>query len=305
MRLLRRIIFLVLSVSLLNACSSVSYKEPEHPASSRNILVQPQKAVRVGLALGGGASKGFAHIGVLKVLAENDIPVHIVTGTSAGAVVGSLYASGMSEDRIELESEIINKTDLADFTLSKSGFLKGEKLQDFINRKVENKNIQQFPKKFAAVATDFETGKSVAFNYGNAGQAVRASSSIPGVFQPVQIAGRSYVDGGLSAPVPVSAAKKLGADIVIAVDISDKPQKNLKDSLFALLGQTINIMSQSALQVELSQADVIIRPDVLDLGSVGGFEQREDAIKQGENAARKALPQIKAKLKAAGYRKIK
>ena len=176
-------------VLMLAACPSHTSDKSDAKPHTRTANTAKPKAV-VALALGGGASKGFAHIGIIKVLKENNIPVKVVTGTSAGSIVGSLYASGMSPDRLELEAEILGKTDLVDLTLSSSGFIKGEKLQNYINQKVGNRPIQQLPIKFAAVATDFESGKAVAFNRGNVGQAVRASASIPNVFQPTMIGGR-------------------------------------------------------------------------------------------------------------------
>ena len=280
---------------LLAACGTAGNN------AARKQVQTAKPAAVVGLALGGGASKGFAHIGIIKVLKENGIPVKVVTGTSAGSIVGSLFASGMSPDRLELEAEILGKTDLVDLTLSTSGFIKGEKLQNYINRKVGGRQIQQFPIKFAAVATDFETGKAVVFNQGNAGQAVRASAAIPNVFQPVIIDRHKYVDGGLSQPVPVSAAKHQGANFVIAVDISARPSKNVGQGFFSYLDQTLNVMSVSALQNELGQANVVIKPQVLDLGSVGGFDQKKRAIRLGEEAARAALPEIKRKLAAYRY----
>ena len=281
------------AVLSLSACPSTSAP----PQTSKNTPPSPKakpKAV-IGLALGGGASKGFAHIGVIKVLRANGIPVQVVTGTSAGSIVGSMYASGMSPDRMELEAEILGKTELVDLTLSTSGFIKGEKLQNWINRKVNNRPIQQFPLKFAAVATDFSTGKAVAFNHGNAGQAV------PNVFQPVLIGGRKYVDGGLAQPVPVSAARSQGANFVIAVDISAKPTQAVSKDFLSYLDQTLNIMSISALNNELSKADVVIKPQVQDMGSVGGFDRKAEAIRQGEAAARAALPKIKAALARYQY----
>lgn len=278
----------------LSACGST-----DKPKTNQTSGTQTKPKAVIGLALGGGASKGFAHIGVIKVLRENNIPVHVVTGTSAGSVVGSLYASGMSPDRLELEAQIMDSTNLVDLTLSTSGFIKGQKLQDFINGKVKNKQIQQFPIKFGAVATEFGSGKMVTFTHGNTGQAVRASVSIPNVFQPTIIGGKQYVDGGLVAPVPVKAAKNLGANFVIAVDISQKPAKSATGFL-AQLDQSLNIMSVSALNGELKQANIIIRPQVQQLGAIGGFNQRDHAIKLGEDATLKALPQIKAQL--AKYR---
>lgn len=291
------------SVLVLAACPSGNASQSKPSTQGQNTVSHPapKPKATVALALGGGASKGFAHIGIIKVLKENNIPVKIVTGTSAGSIVGSMYASGMSPDRLELEAEILGKTDLVDLTLSTSGFIKGEKLQNYINRKVGNRPMQQFPIKFAAVATDFESGKPVVFNVGNAGQAVRASASIPNVFQPVVIGSRKYVDGGLSQPVPVSAAKKLGANFIIAVDISARPAKNVSQGMFSYLDQTFNVMSQTALRQELGQANVVIKPQVLELGSVGGFDQKQRAIQLGEQAARAALPEIKRKLAAYQY----
>ena len=291
------------SVLVLAACPSGNSPQSKPSAQGQNTVshTAPKPKATVALALGGGASKGFAHIGIIKVLKENNIPVKIVTGTSAGSIVGSMYASGMSPDRLELEAEILGKTDLVDLTLSTSGFIKGEKLQNYINRKVGNRPMQQFPIKFAAVATDFESGKPVVFNVGNAGQAVRASASIPNVFQPVVIGNRKYVDGGLSQPVPVSAAKKMGANFIIAVDISARPAKNVSQGMFSYLDQTFNVMSQTALRQELGQANVVIKPQVLELGSVGGFDQKQRAIQLGEQAARAALPEIKRKLATYQY----
>jgi len=291
------------SVLVLAACPSGNAPQSKPSAQGQNTVshTAPKPKATVALALGGGASKGFAHIGIIKVLKENNIPIKIVTGTSAGSIVGSMYASGMSPDRLELEAEILGKTDLVDLTLSTSGFIKGEKLQNYINRKVGNRPMQQFPIKFAAVATDFESGKPVVFNVGNAGQAVRASASIPNVFQPVVIGSRKYVDGGLSQPVPVSAAKKLGANFIIAIDISARPAKNVSQGMFSYLDQTINVMSQTALRQELGQANVVIKPQVLELGSIGGFDQKQRAIQLGEQAARAALPEIKRKLAAYQY----
>lgn len=285
--ILRNSIMALITAALISACNIIKPAPPPAAAKPRAII---------GLALGGGVSKGFAHIGVIKVLQENHIPVRIVTGTSAGALVGSLYASGMSPDRLELEAEILNKADLFDPVLSTSGFIKGQKLQDYINYKVRNKPMQQFPIRFGAVATEFGTGRMAVFTSGNAGQAVRASASIPNVFQPTLIGNKRFVDGGLVAPVPVTAAKQLGANVVIAVDISAKPAKLTSSGFFSYLDQSLNIMSSSALNSELSKAQVVIRPQVQKLGTIGGFDQKAQAIKLGEQATRAALPQIRAAL---------
>ncbi len=290
-RYTRRALLGTAAALLLAACPSSN--APHKPDTQSH--TKPRAVVAV--ALGGGASKGFAHIGVLKVLHENHIPVQIVTGTSAGSIVGSLYASGMSPARMQAVAEQLGKADLVDLTLSTRGFIKGEKLQNWVNAQVGNRPIERLPLKFAAVATEFGTGRMTVFSHGNTGQAVRASASIPNVFQPVSIGGRQYVDGGLSAPVPVSAAKQLGANFVIAVDISARPAKlDSSSGFFSYLDQSLNIMSTAALNNELAKADVVIKPQVQQLGAVGGFDQKAQAIKLGETAARAALPQIKAAL---------
>ena len=286
---MKKILSLLLITLTLSACPSNN--PPRVETIPRN-----QPPPKVALALGGGAAKGFAHIGVIKVLEAEGIKVDIVTGTSAGAVVGSIYAAGRNASQLEQEAMALDKFDLADFVLSRKGLIKGEKLQNYINGKVGNKPIQSLPRKFAAVATDLDTGEMIIFSRGNTGQAVRASASIPNVFQPVVIGNKSYVDGGLAAPVPVTAARKMGGQVVIAVDISAKPKSGYGNHYLGIFDQMINIMSVPALKQELSRADVIIRPDISKLGSTN-FNQRQEAIKLGEEAARKALPQIRAALK--------
>lgn len=274
---------------ILTACFSTNPKTVH-----TSTVTTPQKQPRIALALGGGAAKGFAHIGVIKVLEQEGIKVDIVTGTSAGAIVGSLYASGLHSSQIEMEAMELDEFRLADFQLSLSGFIKGDRIQEYVNKKVGNRLIQNLPKKFGVVATELDTGNMTVFRSGNTGQAVRASASIPNIFQPVVIGGKRYVDGGLSAPVPVTAAKQMGSDIIIAVDISAKPVKGVESGFLSFLDQSLNIMSASALRQELSKADVVIRPDVSTIGAIGGFKQKEAAIKSGEVAARAALPKIKA-----------
>ena len=284
--LLRRSLGISLLTLSLSACGLLGGGSGSQTPSRQPLTATRKPQAVIGLALGGGASKGFAHIGILK----------IVTGTSAGALVGSLYASGMNAPRLQREAENLQRADLVDLTLSTSGFIRGEKLQNYINRQVGNRPIQNLPRKFAAVATEFDSGRSVVFRSGNTGQAVRASASIPNVFQPAVINGKRYVDGGLTAPVPVSAARQMGANVVIAVDISAKPARISQSGFFSYLDQSLNIMSTPALNSELAKADVVIKPQVQHLGAVGGFDEKAHAIKLGEDATRAALPQIRAVL---------
>ena len=255
--------------------------------------VLPKREPVVALVLGGGGAKGFAHIGVIKVLESHGIRPQLVVGTSAGSFVGGLYASGLSPFGLQQLALSLEESDVRDLTLSRQGFLLGQKLQDYVNAKVKQQPIQNFPLRFAAVATEADTGRKVVFTRGNAGQAIRASCSIPNVFVPVNIAGKEYVDGGLVSPIPVETARDLGADVVIAVDISARPVAGQTRSAWALLDQTINIMGQQAINRELPLADVVIKPQVLGVGTLE-LESKHQSLLEGERAAQTKLPAILA-----------
>lgn len=262
---------------------------PKAPPSPPPQPIQPAK---IALVLGGGAVRGFAHVGVIKTLEAHGITPTIVVGTSAGSVVGALYAGGYSGFDLQKIAFGLEEGSVSDYAMPDRGFIKGEQLQNYINKALQNRPIERLNKTFAAMATDLQSGEPTLFRRGNTGMAVRASSSVPGVFQPVAINGREYVDGGLSSPVPVKAARGLGADIVIAVDISSKPKNaRVSDSMDILL-QTFSIMGQSISQYELALADVVIRPDTAGIGSTD-FEQKHQAIMEGERAALAALPLIR------------
>ncbi|MBS4097739.1 MAG: patatin-like phospholipase family protein [Sulfuricella sp.] len=267
------------------------------PPEVREALPPPKaKPPRIALALGGGAAKGFAHVGVIKTLEAHGIAVDMVAGTSAGSVVGVLYAGGYSGYDLQKVALQLEQDSVSDYALPDRGFVKGELLQNYINKALRNRTIDALNKPFAAVATDLQSGEAMVFQRGNTGMAVRASSSVPGVFQPVNIGGRDYVDGGLVSPVPVKAARAMGADIVIAVDISSKPRHaKIKDTLDILL-QTFNIMGQGISRFEMAEADVIIQPNLGAIGSTA-FEQKHSAIMEGEKAALAALPAIREKIR--------
>ena len=245
----------------------------------------------IAIALGGGGAKGFAHVGVLKVLESHGIKPKIVTGTSAGSFVGSLYASGKTPYQLQQIALNFKDSDIRDLTLNRQGFLQGQKLQDFVNKHVANKPIEQFPIRFAAVATRLDNGNRADFIKGNAGQAVRASCSIPNVFIPATIGGVQYVDGGLVSPIPVRTAKSLGADLVIAVDISARPVGNKPVSMWGLLDQTINIMGQQSINEELTQANVVIQPKVGHIGTLD-LKASNETILEGEKAAQLKIKEI-------------
>lgn len=247
--------------------------------------------VRIAVVLGAGASKGFAHIGVLKVLESNKIPVHMIIGTSAGSFVGSLYAYGYNAFELQKLSFSIEKGDVADLTIPDNGFIKGEKLEAYINRILKNTPLEKLKIPFYAVATDIQSGKEIVFGTGNTGTAVRASCSIPGIFRPVNILGKVYVDGGVVSPVAVDAARILGADIVIAVDISGDVDSTQPTGTIETILQSINIMYSKLAAIQLSKADVVIRPKVGYIGSAD-FSKRHEAVLEGEKAAIEALPKI-------------
>ncbi|WP_201313276.1 patatin-like phospholipase family protein [Dyella sp. EPa41] len=276
-------------------CACFGTTKPTPPPAP--LVPPPVVKLRIGLALGGGAAKGFAHIGVIKMLEANGIRPDVVAGTSAGSVVGSLYASGMDPFRLQETAYALDQSNLRDVRLFSGGVVQGQKLQDYVNQQVKNRPLDKLAVPFAAVATQLETGQRTVFVRGNTGQAVRASSSVPGVFEPVEINGKHYIDGGVVSPVPVDAARQLGADVVIAVDISSKADGTNPQGVFNIVGQSISIMGQKLGEQELARADIVIRPKVNQIGAAD-FEQRNQAILEGERAALAAMPAIKAKIAA-------
>jgi len=265
-------------------------------------VMPPPKPAKIAVVLGAGASKGFAHIGVLKVLESNKIPVHMIIGTSAGSFVGSLYAYGYNAFELQKISFSIEKGDIVDLMIPDNGFIKGEKLEGYINSILRNTPMEKLKIPFYAVATDIQSGREVVFGTGNAGTAVRASCSIPGIFRPVNISGRMYVDGGVVSPVAVEAAKKLGADIVIAVDISSDVDSSQPQGTIETILQSINIMYSKLASVQIAKADVVIKPKVGYIGSAD-LSKRHEAVLEGEKAAIEALPKIQEivnKLKQEG-----
>ena len=291
-RLQRTLLSLLAAPILLTACVGL----PSKPAAPPEVKVA--KPVKIGLALGGGAARGFAHVGVIKTLEAHGIVPDLVAGTSAGAVVGALYAAGNDGFALQKLAHKLDESKISDWSLPDRGVLKGDALQKFINEAVGQRPLEGLKKPFGAVATDLASGEGILFRTGNTGQAVRASATVPGVFRPVPISGREYVDGGLSSLIPVRHARQMGADVVIAVDISARPgNQNVRGTLDILL-QTFTIMGQNMAQYELKDADVVIRPKVGNVGSTD-FTARHDAILEGEQTALAALPQIKEALRKA------
>ena len=279
-------------------------KETHIPAvvEAPPVIRQQPKPVKIALVLGAGALKGFAHIGVLKILESNKIPIHMIVGTSVGSAVGSLYASGYNAFELQKLSFSVEKSDIIDLAVPDNGFIKGERLEEFINRTLKNIPMERLKIPFYAVATDIESGEEVVFGRGNTGSAVRASCSIPGLFRPVKISGKMYVDGGVVSPVAVDAARRLGAEIVIAVDISSGVERMQPEGTVETLLQSVNIMYSKLASAQLAKADVVIRPQVGYIGP-NDFSKRHEAILEGEKAAIRMLPQMMdlvAKLRQEG-----
>lgn len=283
---------------LVAGCSVLTTSPPPKPASTVEPPPKPAAQFtppRIALALGGGAARGFAHIGVIKALEAHGIVPDMVVGTSAGSLVGALYAGGYGGFDLQRVALQMDDSIIADWSLPDRGFIKGEALQNFVNQAVQSRVMEKLNKPFAAVATDLQSGEPVVFRTGNTGMAVRASSSVPGVFQPVSISGREYVDGGLVSPVPVRAARGMGADLVIAVYISNNPRFGKTRDSVELLLQTFAIMGQSIAGYELNEADIVIRPETGRIRSTN-FEDRHLAIIEGEKAGLAAIAAIKQKI---------
>jgi NTE family protein len=278
---LNKLLVMVISSALLNGCVTT---KPDLP---------PSRPAKIAVVLGAGAAKGFAHIGVLKILEAQKVPIDMIVGASAGSFVGSLYAYGYDAYTLQNIALSLEKSDVAELTIPNNGFLKGERLRDFVNAKVKGQPIEKLKIPFYAVATDIKSGEGVAFHSGNTGMAVQASAAVPGVYQPARFSGTSYVDGGVVNPLPVDVAKKQGADIVIAVDITYGVDPSMPTTTMETIMKSIDIMYNRISQAAISQADVVIRPRVGFVGSAD-FSRRHEAILEGEKAASAAMPTIKA-----------
>ena len=282
---------------LLLGCASAP---PTAPVLGPTVSIAvPKTPPKIGLALGGGAARGFAHVGVIQVLEEAGISPVLVTGTSAGSLVAALYASGKNGAQLQKIAENMEEATIADWTLPffGRGVLRGEALAKYVNTQVGQKLIEAMPLPLGIVATDLNSGNDMLFQRGDTGTAVRASSAVPAVFTPVKINGHEYVDGGLSSPVPVRAARKMGAELVIAVDISSPPEGGSANGTIEVLLQTFSIMGKSINAFELKDADIVVRP-VLTGVSSADFSSRKRSIEAGRQAMLQALPQLRLAIAA-------
>jgi NTE family protein len=284
--------FFSILIILLLAFTSCTVKEIQQPPVIQPSVQPPPKPAKIALVLGAGSSKGFAHIGVLKILESNKIPIHMIVGTSMGSAVGCLYAYGIDAFSLQKLAIAVNQGDIIDpLIIPSNGFIKGEKLEEFINKSVKNTPMEKLKIPFYVVATDLGKGQEMVFGKGNTGAAVRASCSIPGIFRPVKISDRIYVDGGVVSPVPAEAAKRFGADVVIAVNVSSGAERIQPEGTIETILQSINIMYSKLGAIQLAKADVVIKPKVGHISSAD-FSKKHEAILEGEKATIEALPQI-------------
>lgn len=295
-------LFVLLLFSALASCSSTR-GNPVGENAPRTVRIVPLQSDRplVALALGGGGARGFAHVGVIKALEDAGIVPDIIAGASSGAVVAALYASGYSARALEEIAVGLEEGALLDFTLFGRGWVRGAALQDFVNRAVDNRPIEKLARPFAVVATRARDGVMTVFNRGDTGLAVRASASVPNLFIPPLIDGEEYLDGGLTSPVPVAVARAMGADIVIAVDVSwfANARNNGNPTPLSRSGRHI------LLERELASADVVITPRTI-LTRMLDFDYKLENVAAGEMAARAAVPQLRALVSkvAAGKKDI-
>ncbi len=289
-----------LELFIIGACAAaviafliwlVIRKQPSVPAVS----VETGRR-KVALALGGGAARGFAHVGVIRTLEMEKVPIDLIVGTSVGSLIGALYAHHRNSFELEATAFSLERDDIFDWgvlgAFKSMGLVKGERLEEFVRKKVPVKNIEELATPFAAVATDLNRGTRVVLDKGPLDRAVRISCALPGVFQPVEHEGRLLVDGGVIEAVPAATARDLGADVVIAVNIGKTVENFAIDSILDVVLQAYNIESFEKERYKKREADVLISPAVGDIGILD-FTQKKRCMEAGIEATRAALPEIR------------
>lgn len=300
---------LVIPMMTLVGCQTTAHISPVVEDAQTRVVEQPfaqikqQKRPVVALVLGSGGARGYAHIGVIEVLEQHGIRPDLIVGTSAGSIVGSIYASGKSAAELREIALKLKANDVRDVSVSLKGFFDGKKVEDYVNEQVQNIPLQRLKIPMYVVATELKEGTKTVFNYGNTGQAVRASASIPSMFVPIKIGHNEYVDGGLVSPVPVQVARDLGADIVIAVDILAQPVHTETTNVWGLFNQNINIMQGRLAEEELKYADIVIQPDLREKVHIFDVKGREITMQAGVDAAQSKLADIQLAIQTKRYSK--
>ncbi|SDC13132.1 NTE family protein [Acinetobacter marinus] len=288
------------SVALTQVHATTTLAQPSTCKWQADATVVQAKP-KIALVLGSGGARGYAHIGVIDVLEQNGIRPDMIVGTSAGSIVGAIYASGKTPEQMKNIAMDLKSDDVRDFTLSKQGFFDGKKIADYVNAQVDNTLLENMKIPFYVVATELKSGQDVIFRQGDTGKAVMASTSIPSMFVPTKIGEQQYVDGGLVHPVPVTIAKQLGADLIIAVDILARPEYTETSNVWGLFNQNINIMQNRLADYEVKQADIVIRPDIREKAHVFSVGSRMQTIQAGEVAAQNQIDQLQKVLSAKTY----
>ena len=288
MILMRRLFLMILLMAVVSSCASVQAPP-----------VAWTGGPKIALVLGGGAARGFAHVGVIRALEQEKIPIDMIIGTSVGSLIGAIYASDRNSFELEWTAFTLEKDDLFDYgifsAITGMGLAKGDKLEEFVRTKIPTANIEDLKIPFAAVATDLNRGKRVVLDKGSVARAVRASSAIPGVFNPVDYQGKLLVDGGVMDNIPISVAREKGADIVIAVDISEHLANFNLTNIVDVVLQAVNIMFNENTKYKKKDADVLITPAVGNVGMLD-FTQKKRCMEAGIEATRKSMPEIKKKI---------
>lgn len=286
-----RTIAAILLTVILAACAATPPPPPPVPVE----IPKP----KVALVLSGGAARGFAHIGVIRALEQEKIPVDLIVGTSVGSLIGAIYASDRNSFELEWTAFKLEKDSIFDYgmftAITGMGLAEGARLEEFVKTKIPAANIEQLKIPFAAVATDLNLGQRVVLDRGSVVKAVHASSAIPGVFEPVKHQGRLLVDGGVTDNIPIAVAREKGADIVIAVDISENVENYNITNLVDVMLQAVNIMFNENVLSRKKDADVLITPAVGKVAMLD-FSQKKQCMQAGIEATQKAMPEIKAKI---------
>lgn len=256
---------------------------------------------KIGVALGSGGLRGFAHIGVLRVLEQEKIPIDYMAGCSMGSLIGALYCAGQTVENMLKLAKHLKPRFWLDFVMPRMGVVAGDKILDTIRLLTHQKVFADLNIPLAIVATDINQGKEVVFNQGSVANAVRASISVPGIFIPFQHEDMLLVDGAVLNPTPMDIVKDMGADIVIAVDLAHASTVSKVTNMFDVIIQSIDIMERQLLKHREHHSDILIRPEVGHI-SASGFDALDECVALGEQAAEAALPQLRELLTTREYK---
>lgn len=298
----RQLISRASALGLVAASSVNALAQTNNTNTNKPKKVSGKGSPNLAIVFGSGSAKGFAHIGVIKAFEEAGIEPNLIVGTSAGALVGGFWASGLTAAAMEDYASKVKEADIIDLgSNTKRGIVSGDTFQNYLNTLTKKRTIEQLNTRFTAVATAFKSGEPYLFSDGDLAFAIRASCSIPGVFNPAKINGVEYVDGGLVSPVPVKVAKDLGANFVIAVDVNRAPLNAQPVGIFEQIMHSFDVMGRSLAKIEAAQADILIQPNMSGIAGTD-FNSRSQAIQLGYVAAKRLMPVIIDKLVSRGFK---